>query len=417
MTLSAAIGGARAREAAAADPVLGLADDGGLVTNPVNPDAVLLAGAARGMRFVRLVAYMGSYPDDDRYVHAAERAAAHGLGLDVVLALPWSTAQAGVEPSEFAAWAARLAERLSVIGAPLRLSVLNEPDLLLAASDDCNPLAVNDVVRSAGYIPTKRRVRVAVRRSRLVARSRVLRSGGHPARTRRRPDRARHRTHRRGRKTRVVWTSHVWKTLTFLRPVDSTIEVSRLTVRQGCLSIQRARRAAAFLAAAIPAVRRTAPGVEVGAGETSPVAGVDVFIRELARQGIPPIDRWAHHPYPCISGGTEVACASGEIGSSRLGEYAALIHELFGATLPLDLTEFGVLHRSVGDAGVRASIWRTLFARACDAGARTIVVYQWTPTPDGEGRTWDTSILGVGLSETPESTQLSALSCATATTG
>ena len=38
-------------------------------------------------------------------------------------------------------------------------------------------------------------------------------------------------------------------------------------------------------------------------------------------------------------------------------------------------------------------------------------------TPDGEARTWDTSILGAGLSETPESTQLSAASCAASRLG
>ena len=190
-----------------------------------------------------------------------------------------------------------------------------------------------------------------------------------------------------------------------------------MSVGRGCLSIQRARRAAAFLAAAVPAVRAAAPMADVGAGETSTVVGVDIFVRELARIGIPPIDRWAHHPYACIDQSREVACAVGAAGSSRLPEYAALIHELFGATLPLDLTEFGVLHRLVADPEVRASIWRTLFERACATGVRTIVVYQWTPTPDGEARTWDTSILGAGLSETPESALLSAASCTAPSNG
>ena len=90
---------------------------------------------------------------------------------------------------------------------------------------------------------------------------------------------------------------------------------------------------------------------------------------------------------------------------------------MFGAALPLDVTEFGVLHRLVADPDVRASIWQTLFARACATGVRTIVVYQWTPTPDGEARTWDTSILGAGLSETPESAQLSAVSCVASPNG
>lgn len=397
---------------AVADPILGLADDGELVMNPANPDALLAVGAAHGVQFVRLIAYMGSYPHDDRYVQAAERVAAHGLGLDVVLALPWASAQFGIEPPRFAAWAARLAGRLAAVGAPLRLSILNEPDLYLTASDDCDPMTARRVVHDLGYGATKGRIRVAVRRTRI-----VQRTTRHPRRFRvsagrrqlfrpRNPAADRHRPG-----SRLVWKVRVWKAATVLKPADPTIDSATMTVTQGCVSIQRARRAAAFLKAAIPAVRVAAPGIEVGAGETSPLAGVGIFMRELARVGIPPIDRWAHHPYPRLAEGHEVTSLDGEAWSDRLVAHAALARQLFGAGIPLDLTEFGVLHRIVNDPAVRASIWRTAFERACAAGARSIVAYQWAPTPAGQGRTWDSSIMGDGLTETPESAQLPQLRC------
>ncbi len=378
---------------AAADPVLGLADDGGLVTEPVNPDGVLDAGAARGVRFVRLLTYMNRYPDDDRYLWAAERAARRGLGLDVVLALPWGHAQADVTPTEFAAWAAQLAARMAAIGAPLRVSVMNEPDLLLEASDLCDPATAQRVTRQAGYVPTATRVRVKVRRSRIARR--VVRRHGKRKVVRR----------------KLVWTAHRWKTRKTLGATIRTIDSATISVAQGCLSIQRARRAATFLNAAIPAVRAAAPGIAVGAGETSACAGVGVFLRELARVGIPPVDRWAHHPYPRIADGREVASPPAQFWSDRIVEYSALVHELFGAATPIDLTEFGVKHSYVSDPHVRAEIWRTAFARACTARVRSLVAYQWTPTPGDQGRTWDTSIMGAGLTDTLESAQLPTLRC------
>ena len=378
---------------AAADPVLGLADDGSLVTAPVNPDAVLSAGAAHGARFVRLIAYMGSYPGDERYLMAAQRAAARGFGLDVVLALPFGGAQAGVTAPAFAAWAAQLAARLAATGAPLRLSVLNEPDLVLSAGDTCDPVSAARIVSEAGYVPVRHRVRVTIRRKRIVRR--IVRRHGH----------------RRVLRRRLVWKVHRWKTVTTLGATSTSHTVSSVSVAQGCLSVRRARRAATFLEAAIPAVRAAAPGIPVGAGETSPCWGVEVFMRELARVGIPAVDRWAHHPYVYAQDGRQVPSPPGWMGADRLPDEAALVRSLFGAGTALDVTEFGVRHSTVPDPHVRAAIWRAAVASACAAQVRSIVAYQWTPTPVDEGRSWDTAIMGDGLSETPESEQLPTLRC------
>ncbi len=99
------------------------------------------------------------------------------------------------------------------------------------------------------------------------------------------------------------------------------------------------------------------------------------------------------------------------MGPDRLVQYTGLARALFGANIPVDVTEFGVHHSVVTDAYARAAFWRTTFAYACAAQSRSIVAYQWTPTPAGQGRTWDTSILGDGHSPTPESTQLPTLRC------
>ena len=383
--------GCLSTSSAEADPVLGLADDGGLIMAPVDPGGVLDAGAAHGASFVRMIAYMGSYPNDDRYVQAAARAAARGLDLDVVLALPWGQDQAGVTPEEFAAWAAQLATRLAALGSPLRVSLLNEPDLILSAGASCDPMTAERVVRATGYAPVAKRVRVVLRRSR-IARRLIRRHG-------------RHRVIRR----KLVWKVRRWKKVKGRRLIETGTH-STITVGQGCLAIRRARRTAPFLNAAIPAVRAAVPGIEVGAGETSPNPGVEVFMRELARVGIPPIDRWAHHPHLVVSDRWESA-PDGWMGPDRLVRYTGLVRELFGTGIPVDLTEFGV-HRSViTDAHARAAIWRTTFAHACAARSRSIVAYQWTPTPAGQGRTWDTAILGDGHSPTPESEQLRTLRC------
>jgi hypothetical protein len=379
--------------AAAADPVLGLADDGSQITAPVDPDEVLSAGMAHGARFVRLIAYMGSYPGDDRYLLAAQRVAARGLGLDVVLALPAGGAQAGVTAPAFAAWAAQLAARLAATGAPLRVSLLNEPDLVLTAGDTCDPVAAEQIVREAGYVPGRHRVRVTVRQTRIVRR--VVRRDGR----------------RRVVRRRLVWKAHRWKVVTTLGSTSASSAIASVSVAQGCLSVRRARRAATFLGAAIPAVRAAAPGIQVGAGETSPFFGLDVFMRELARVGIPPVDRWAHHPYVFVQDGRQLASPPGWFGADRLSEEAGLVHSLFGAGIPLDVTEFGVKHSAVPDPQVRAAIWRAAIASACAAQVRSIVAYQWTPTPIDQGRSWDTSIMGDGLTETPESAQLPTLRC------
>ena len=134
-------------------------------------------------------------------------------------------------------------------------------------------------------------------------------------------------------------------------------------------------------------------------------------MRELARAGIPPLDRWAHHPYPVIEGGQQVGSSPGAFGADKLVDEAQVARSLFGASIPIDLTEFGVRHAQVPDPIVRAAIWRTTFARACTAGVRSIVAYQWTPTPAGQGRLWDSSILGDGQAETLESDQLLGLRC------
>ena len=241
---------------------------------------VLLHGAS----FVRVIAYMGSYPDDVRYVQAAERVAAHGLGLDVVLALPRGAAQAAVTPAAFAAWRAQLAGRLAATGAPLRVSCERAgPESRgsrLLRSDD------GRARRAPGGIHHDHEARPP-------ARSPVAdRAAGHPSQWANPRDATAHRV---GQAPLEDGADPAF---------DLVVEDQLDDHRRPRLPLDPARasrsRVSARCCAGCPG---RGPGIEVGAGETSPCWGTEVFMRELARVGIPSIDRWAHHPYALTSDG------------------------------------------------------------------------------------------------------------------
>lgn len=389
--VTAAVSVGCASPALAANPVLGVSDDAALVTNPAQPDRVLASASAHGARFVRSIAYMDRYAHDSRYLDLARQAAGQGLGMDVVLAVPHGDDQANVTPEQFASWAGRLARRLAAANPSLRLSVLNEPDFTLAESEACEPAVALRVVQRSGYSKVNVRVQVHVRRSRIG--HRVVRRHGR----------------RRVVHKKLVWKVHRWKTVQRLAKT-SLSETPVITVRKGCQTIRRAQRAARLLRAAIPAIRAAAPGVEVGAGETSPCWSTELFMRELAKAGIPPIDRWAHHPYVLGYRGDEEPSRDGWMGSDRLVTVTQLVRELFGPGIPVDVTEFGVKHEEMPDPAVRVAIWKALYARACEAGIRSIVAYQWMPPLEADPG-WNTAIMGPGFSETPESRLLPGLDC------
>jgi len=399
---------------ASADPTLGMDDAGALVTKPLDPDAVLTAGTQHGVQILRMIDYMGRYPNGDRYYAAARLGVEHGLRLDIVLALRPLSQSGPVTPTEFAAWAAERAALYAGLDPHARISLLNEPDLLMAASDDCDPTNQAAIVRSAGMsisqtevtsvakVPGVTRVRATIRLHKFVHR----RSRHRPYRILRVRRAYTHTYYTMVPVAKTVQTTKVVET-TAPNSIDDSSGATTVTVARGCLAIMRARKTALYLKAAIPAVRAAAPSVEVGAGETSPCVGVEAFLRALAQAGIPPVDRWTHHPYAKVVDGNVVDSPSGSFYLDRTEDYAALVRKLFDVRT-IDLTEFGVQKADGPLTG--ASVWRYAYRQACAIGARSIVAYQWTPTPPGGGA-WDTSLMNDGLTDTPASAQLPNLRC------
>jgi len=392
--------------AAYADPELGVADDSVL---PTAPGALLDAAEGHGATFVRTVIYMNR--ETAPSIAAAREARARGIGMHAVLALPRGDAQIGITPEQYAAWAATTAAELRATGVDLRLSLLNEPDGLLPVADAC---ATSDAVRSTltrtGYVSRDQRVR-APKTRRIV----IRRRGRRPVKRRVIVTRViRRKVVRRG-KRRIVRKRvpvMVWRSVHTLVPTSYSTEVVTLTPRRGCFMINRAHLAAQFLRIAIPAVRSTAPGVPIDVGETSPCIGVETFIAELGRIGIPPVDGWAHHPYPFLVGGEQEASPDGNLGADKLPRLAADMRAAFGA-LPLDLTEFGVPTRrhEPTTQTVIARVWRKTFALACEVGVRELVAYQWGPTPTASVSRWDTGILADDGGRSLASAQMTGLRC------
>jgi hypothetical protein len=390
---------------ARAQPAIGAADDALLVYGAGGADQVLDGMAAHRVTFVRTIAYYGQPLDP--WVVAAQRARTHGLAMRTSLALPWGEPQIDVTPRAFAAWAGRAARALANTGVDLRISVLNEPDLLIAAGDGCGTTtAVDRAIASAGYRKARRwviktkTVRKVVRRhgrrvvvKRKVRVYRIVRVA----------------VWRHGRRIVVRRRRPVMVRRTFIVPTTYSLSPTTLTAQRGCLAVMRARRAVALWNAAIPAIRRTSPGVSIDIGETSPAAGVEPFIAAVGRLGVPRVDGWAHHPYFMGPG-------PGLLGAERLDALRAAVTAAIG-DVPLDLTEFGIPvrgHRHVitPETPERAAeLWRSAYHRACTIGARELVAYQWAPTPAGSESPWDTGILSDDGGESPASTQLASLAC------
>ena len=377
---------------AAADPVLGFADDGTLVTNPAAPDRVFASAGGHGARFVRLIAYMNRYPHDKRYLDVARQADCPATSGSTSRSR--SPRSASVTPPEFAAWAARITARLAAVASPVRVSILNEPDLLLEASDDCDPTSAFVTVREAGYVPTKALVRVAVRRSRIARR--VIRRHGR----------------RRHVRRKLVWTVHRWSTRLTLGSTGRSVSGSTLTRRPGlpldparadrgdvprtppCRRSERPRPASR----SVPVRRRRARASRCSSASSRAsashpsTAGRTIPTRSSTGAGSTPREEW--------------------FGFDRLVEYAGARPP---AVRPRDAARPDRVRRQArpyarpARSGVRLArgLRKCLRGRARDS----IVAYQWTPTPADQHRSWDTSVMGDDLTETPESTQLPTLRC------
>jgi hypothetical protein len=296
-------------------------------------------------------------------------AAVRAAGLVPQLTLVWYRQ---TDPAAIATWMAQMAAHF---GARVqRFSVLNEPDLMLPASDDCDPRTVRQMV-AAGQLqaaPRAPRVKRYLRHPRYRYVSTRIRAGrGHRFVIRRERD-------------------YRWVTPVGRLPAggsDSSFE-DVTTVRKGCLRIQRGRQYHRIFDAAEPAIRAAAPGAEVLAGETSPVPGVGLFIGAALPLHA---DGWAHH---CYQWDLTPTVATGGFGIGDTTRVQALVG------MPLYLTECGFpnpdslwnqvrwngLFTHDNEPAAYAQMWQY----AKDLGVREMGQFGWCKNPEGG---WDTSLM------------------------
>lgn len=342
------------------DRALAQMRDGGFSHVRIN---VVHAPGADGQGLVAC-ALPATLEDYDRAV-AAVRAA----GLVPQLTLVWYRQ---TDPAAIATWMAQMAAHFSA--QVQRFSVLNEPDLMLPASNDCDPRTVRQMV-AAGQLqasPQAPLVKRYLRHPRYRFVSARIRAGrGYLFVVRR--ERA-YRWVRRSEPVRAQGSDSSYEDVT--------------TVRRGCLRIQRGRRYHQIFDAAEPAIRAAAPGAQVLAGETSPVPGLDLFIRAALPLHA---DGWAHH---CYQWDLTPTVARGGFGIGDTTRVQALVG------MPLYLTECGYPNPDSSWNQIR---WDGLFTHdneptayaqmwqyAKDLGVREMGQFGWCKNPEGR---WDTSLM------------------------
>lgn len=322
-------------------------------------------------------AFPATLDDYDRAVDAVRAA-----GLIPQMTFVWSGA---TDPGAIASWmgemAAHFAPRVQ------RFSVLNEPDLSLPAADTCDPETVDQLV-SVGLLDVAtvmRRVRIRVK--------------GHRYRVVRSPS-----LHRfvLARVRAYRWARRPVRVIQQRNAMESE---SVTTVRQGCLRLQRGRLYNEIFTAAEPAIRAAAPGAQVLAGETSPVAGVDIFIEHALPLRA---DGWAHH---CYQWDLTPDRGTGGFGIGDTPRVQALVG------MPLYLTECGYPSPDSEWNQTRydgffthdnlTAAYPAMWQYAKDQGVREMSQFGWCQSPPGH---WDTSLMaGESCDEGPEYRALQSL--------
>jgi hypothetical protein len=316
--------------------------------------------------------------DYDRAVDAVRAA-----GLIPQVTFVWSHAS---DPGAISSWmgemAAHFASRVQ------RFSVLNEPDLTIPAADSCDPETLEQLI-SVGLLDVSTRMQM-VKVPREGYRYRFVRSAdGH------RFVLARVRAYR--------W---VRRPVRVIQQRNAAGFEAVTTVKQGCVRLQRGRLYHEIYRAAEPAIRVAAPGAQVLAGETSPVAGVDVFIANALPLNA---DGWAHH---CYQWDTTPDRSTGGFGIGDTARVQALVG------MPLFLTECGYPNPDSEWNQTRyngffthdnvTAAYPVMWQYARDQGVREMSQFGWCQTPTA-GR-WDTSLMtGESCDEGPEYRALQTL--------
>ena len=293
------------------------------------------------------------------------------------------------DPGATAAWMANAAAHF---GAGVdRYSVLDEPDLTIPAADDCDARTIRELIDDGSLAVAYRNVRTKIylrRRVRVRRAGKVFRAWRPVYVTRVVPTLRRSHIHFVRRKfRRYRWGT---KRVAMTHSLASSRVSETLSLAQGCQKLIRGRRYRAIFQAAASAIRDADPGAQVLAGETSPVFGLDVFLK----QALPvDADGWAHHPYQWD---LQPERPAGGYGIGDTARVASLVG------MPLYFTEFGYprpgsewererfagrfTEQAIADVLPRA--WRA--ARA--DGVRQMVQFGWYSPDAGWQGSWDTAL-------------------------
>jgi hypothetical protein len=291
--------------------------------------------------------------------------AVRAAGLTPQITLVWSRA---ADPAAIASWMGEMAAHFA--SSVHRFSVLNEPDLSIPAGDSCDPQTIDQLV-SVGLLDVSTRMQ-----------SSKVPSKGYRFRF------VRSRDGHRFVLARVHAYRWVRRPVRVLQEREGSSLQAVTTVGQGCLRLQRGRRYNQIFRAAEPAIRAAAPGAEVLAGETSPVAGVDVFIANALPLNA---DGWAHH---CYQWDLTPDRSTGGFGIGDTARVQALVG------MPLFLTECGYPNPDslwnqtnyngffTHDNLTRA--YPAMWQYASDQGVREMSQFGWCQSPPGR---WDTALM------------------------
>jgi hypothetical protein len=230
---------------------------------------------------------LSNHADMPAYDAAVDTILDHGLRVQMTLV--WY-GQSDTE--ELSKWMSAVSRHFA--GRVMRFSILNEPDLTLHEEDACTPQEIKKMV-TQGILKPERIRKITYKR---LSRNKLRHfTGRRYRRVKRRTSTGKYKfVYKRSKKGRY---RRIKRWITVVHASSSSYMEQYVSVAAGCLRVKQGRKYRRIVLAAAPAIRAATPrGTQVMAGETSPVAGVQLFIG-AAVQGKDrlPTDGWLHHPY------------------------------------------------------------------------------------------------------------------------
>jgi hypothetical protein len=299
-----------------------------------------------------------AHADMPAYDAAVTTILAHGLKVQMTLV--WYGQS---DPYALKDWMSAVARHFA--DRVMRFSILNEPDLTLHEDNACTPRELNRML-TQGVLKPQRIRKIVYKR---LSRKQLKHFKGRRYRKlkRRTSTGKRKVVYKRSKKGRYRRIKR-WRIV--VHASSSSYMEQYVSLRTGCMRVKQGRKYRRVVQIVAPAIRNaTPPGTQVMAGETSPAAGVLLFISAAVQGGLP-VDGWLHHPYYGNEGGIENCPAVTK-----------------AAGMPLGFSEFGFRSEWPDRANALKHAWQ----KAVDCGAFQMAQYQVNTPVLG---TWNTSLAG-----------------------